>query len=148
MPTCMTARRALLSAEGLERLNKGGEAEAVIGPMSLDDPERQAVRAALAIDRGEVEEAMRLVTDGPKSTPGSPSYADSALTHQKPAAAVAHFGPHSADPDDRRILFSLGTALKLVGQDAEARCRSDAARRFDALAALAAHTRAEGRVRR
>jgi tetratricopeptide (TPR) repeat protein len=139
-PDDRASRLAL--AEGLRRLNRGREAEAVLAPMSADDPDARAVRAALAIDRGDVDEATRLATEGPEGHAGLALLRGQlALTRHEPAAAVVHFrAALAADPDDRRILFSLGTALRLVGHYAESRRRCDAARRFDALAGLAART--------
>jgi tetratricopeptide (TPR) repeat protein len=138
----------LALAEGLRRQGGAGygHAEAILAPLPTTDPDARTLRAQLALDRGDPGAAARLVADGPESHAGLARLRGKfALTHHDPVAAVGHLRTALAlQPSDRTTLFTLGTALKLVGDSEGSRSCLAAARRYDALAALAARTTERG----
>ncbi|APW61847.1 tetratricopeptide repeat protein [Paludisphaera borealis] len=137
-PEDRASRLAL--AEGLRRLGRGAEAAPLLVPLPADDADARAIRAALALDRSDLDEASALIAEGPEMHAETARLRGLlALSRHDHATAAAHFRTALAiKPDDRRTLSSLGTALKLTGQDAEAARYFAEVRRFDLLSALTA----------
>ncbi|MDR3623180.1 MAG: tetratricopeptide repeat protein [Paludisphaera borealis] len=137
-PEDRASRLAL--AEGLRRLGRGAEAAPLLVPLPADDADARAVRAALALDRSDLDEASGLIAEGPEMHAETARLRGLlALSRHDHATAATHFRTALAiKPDDRRTLSSLGTALKLTGQDAEAARYFAEVRRFDLLSALTA----------
>lgn len=137
-PEDRVSRLAL--AEGLRRLGKGVEAEPLLARLPDADADARAVRAALALDRSDLDEAAGLIADGPENHAETARLGGLlALARHDHATAVDRFRAALAvKPDDRRALHGLGTALRLTGREAEGAPFLEAARRYDALTALTA----------
>lgn len=130
----------LALAEGLRRLGKGALAEPLLIALPTDDADARVLRAALALDRSDVDEASALLAEG--------DAAHAATARMRGLLAMAqrdHDGAVESlraalalRPDDRRSLHALGTVLTLLDREAEAAPYLDAARRYDALTALTA----------
>ncbi len=108
-------------AENERRLGRLAEAESVLAPLSALDPDARAVRARLAIDRGAVDVAERLLSDGPAGHPGLERLRGRLALGRGDARAADHFRAALAvEPDDRDALFGLGQSLRAAGQAAQA----------------------------
>jgi tetratricopeptide (TPR) repeat protein len=136
----MDRESRLALGEGLRRVGKGAEAGPIVEPLPAGDPDARSLRAALALDRSDLDEAAALIAEGPDSHAETARLRGLlALSRHDPAAAADWFrAALAARPDDRRALNSLGVALKLTGRDDEAARRLESAARYDALAALTA----------
>jgi tetratricopeptide (TPR) repeat protein len=108
-------------------------AAAALRPMPDSDADARALRARLAIERGEIELAQKLVRDGPEHHVrlnvyrGQLAFPNSAAD----AAAFYRLALHQ-DPDDRDALHGLGTASRKLG-DPKAAEYLDRAARHDKL---------------
>ena len=125
-------------AEGLRRLARPDEARKILEPLPSTDADGRAVRAWLAIDRGDLECAEELAALGPPDHPRLAQLRGQlALKRDDAQVAVRYFQQaYAAAPDDRVTLAGLATALKLNGQSAAAEPFLAQIRRFDELAPL------------
>jgi tetratricopeptide (TPR) repeat protein len=133
-PEDRASRLAL--ADCLRGLGRLDQADAALNPLPQDDPEARALRARIALDRGDVEHAEALVGSGPDDD--HPTLArfrgQLALTRGDAPAAVRNFRRAlEADPHDRDAQFGLGQALSLAGDPEAARPYSRAASDRDRL---------------
>jgi Flp pilus assembly protein TadD len=128
----------LVLAEGLRRMNRVEEANAVLAPLPDTDPEALALRVMLALEGEDDDQAERLLREAP---PDEPTLAEArgrlALKRGDVEAAVrAYRRAVETAPHDRGSLQGLGAALRLAG-DAEGAARAfEAADRHDAITPL------------
>ncbi len=113
----------LALAEALGRMGRGEQAETVLAPLPDSDSDVQLARARLAMNRGDLESAPRLVARGPERHPGLARLRCLiALSNRDPNAAVHHLQiARELDPDDRSVQNALRVALRLAGNADSAR---------------------------
>jgi tetratricopeptide (TPR) repeat protein len=135
--------------EGLRRLDRLDQAEAVLAALPATDSDAGAQRVHLLMARTDFSSAESLLADGP---PDHPELArlrgQLALRRRDGQSAVYHFRlAHRADPLDHVTLSGLGTALRMVGRTEEALPYLEAARRYESVWALVARAAtAEGEL--
>jgi predicted Zn-dependent protease len=125
-------------AETLRQTGRREEAERVISNLPESDLEARALRARIALDRGDDRAVVAILAAGP------PDHAELnrlrgwfALAHHDGPAAVRHFrAAYAAEPDDRNTVFGLGSAFALVGDHAAAEPFLRDAKAYDTLGAL------------
>ena len=102
------------------------------------DPDARAVRARIALDRGDDRAVEAILAGGPADHPELARLRGRfALAHRDGPAAVRHFrAAYAAEPDDRDTVFGLGTALALVGDRAAAAPFLRDSKAYDTLGAL------------
>lgn len=107
----------LALAESFRRNSEFDRAEETLLPLSSADPDALALRAQMAIDRGDPEQATSLAAGGPADHPRLNVLRGQLALHRRDAgAAVALFrAAAEAAPDDRDALHGLGRALELTG---------------------------------
>jgi Flp pilus assembly protein TadD len=146
-PDDRASRLAL--AEGMRRTARVDRAPEVLAPLGDSDPDALALRARIALDRGEPEEAARLLAGSSTSHAGlSRLRGLLALSRSDARAAVRELvRAYRMEPDDRQTIVSLGVALTLLG-DAEGARRFQVAverrRAYDAIASRLASPDAAG----
>ncbi len=125
----------LTLAEGLRRLGRQADALAALAVLGESDLEAQAIRARLAIDRGEPAEAQAILASGPVNQPELAELrGELALTRRDGPTAVVEFRRAlAAQRDDRRCLNGLAQALRVSGHDQAAQPLFAAVQRHDAL---------------
>jgi tetratricopeptide (TPR) repeat protein len=125
-------------AETLRQIGRRQEASGLLSVLPELDPDARAVRARIALDRGDDPAAEALLAGGPADHPELARLRGRfALAHRDGPAAVRHFrAAHAAEPDDRDTIFGLGTALALVGDRTAAAPFLRDAKAFDTLGAL------------
>ena len=130
----------LALAEALRRLDRPDEADRVLAPLPASDPDARVERVLLAMGRGDFAASESLLADGLDDHPGLARLRGQLALHRRDGeAAVRQFRiAVAADPTDRLALQGLGTALGMLGRDADARSYLEAVRRHDALWALVA----------
>jgi tetratricopeptide (TPR) repeat protein len=131
-------------AEYLRRLGRLAEAETALAPLPDSDPEARAAHVRLALDRGAVDVAARLLAEGPADHPMLERLRGRlAMARDDGAsAAVVHYRTAlAADPDDRDTLFGLGQALRLAGKPEDAKSYLQAAHVRDRLERLIENAR-------
>src|SRR5262249_21373418 len=108
----------LALVEGLRRLGRIDEAQHFLQPLSDDDQEVLAHRAAIVRDQGDLECMERLLAGGPANHPRLAQLRGQlALRRGDGAAALRHFQvAYTANRDDPITLTGLATALKQTGQ--------------------------------
>ena len=128
----------LVLAEGLRRMNRLDEAETTLAPLPADDGPARALRALVAVDRGDDGEADRLLREGSGSDPELAAVRARLALKRGDAeeAARAYRLALAASPHDRALLHGLGTALRLAGDADEAAKSFEAADRHDAITPL------------
>ncbi len=109
-------------AETLRQVGRREEALSVVSMLPEADPEACAVRARIALDRGDEQGFKAILRAAPADHPELALLAGRfALAHQDGKAAVERLRAALAgSPDDRDVLFGLGTALALTGDHAAA----------------------------
>jgi tetratricopeptide (TPR) repeat protein len=125
-------------AETLRQIGRRDEASEVLAVVPGSDPSARAVRARIALDRGDDRAARAILAEGPADHPElNRLRGQFALAHHDAPAAVRHFrAAYSALPDDRDTVFGLGTALALVGYHAAAAPYLRDSKAHDTLGAL------------
>jgi tetratricopeptide (TPR) repeat protein len=108
----------LVLAEGLRRLGRPAEASRVLAVLAELDPEAQAIRARLAIDRGDRAAAEAIVARVPaESVELAALRGELALARRDGPGAAAQFRRALAEQSDRRVcLNGLAQALRIAGQ--------------------------------
>jgi tetratricopeptide (TPR) repeat protein len=108
----------LTLGEGLRRLGRPAEALEVVASLGGSDPEALAIRARLALDRGDLTAAEVILAQAPSEHPELAELrGQSALMRRNGPNAVAQFQRAlAARPDDRGCLSGLAQALRLSGQ--------------------------------
>lgn len=125
-------------AESLRQATRFDEADKVLGTLPADDPEAIALRARVALDRGDPQKAETLLKAG------DPLYAGIAklrgrlaLSRRDWPRAAEQFGIAIRDmPEDRDTLFGLGHSLTQLGETKEAEGYIEKARAQDQLNAF------------
>ena len=95
----------------------------VLAPLGESDPDTRALRAQIALDRGEPEEAARLLA-GPASSHAGLCRLRGQLALSRSDARTAvgeRVRAYRLEPDDRQTIVSLGIALTLLGEAGAAR---------------------------
>jgi tetratricopeptide (TPR) repeat protein len=135
-------------AETLRQIGRTDEAMSMLAVLSESDPDARAVRARIALDRGDDRAAEAILAGGPADHAELALLRGQfALAHGDGPAAVRHFrAAYGALPDDRDTAFGLGTALALVRDHAAAAPLLRDAKAYDTLGALL--TRAANRANR
>jgi tetratricopeptide (TPR) repeat protein len=125
-------------AETLRQVGRREEAARVLSVLPESDPDARAVRARIALDRGDDRAVAAILAGGPADHPELARLRGRfALAHRDGPAAVRHFrDAYAAEPDDRDTVFGLGTALALVGDHAAAAPFLRDSRAYDTLGAL------------
>jgi tetratricopeptide (TPR) repeat protein len=135
-PSDRASRVAL--AETLRQLGRREEAMTVLAVLPDSDPDARAVRARIALDRGDEPAVEALLAGGPDDHPELARLRGRfALAHGDARAALRHFrAAHAVEPDDRDTVFGLGTALALLGDREAAAPFLRASKALDTLGAL------------
>jgi tetratricopeptide (TPR) repeat protein len=125
---------SLALAENLRRLGRLDEAEKALARLPTHDPDGQAARARIALDRGDVAAASFILESGPPNHTALARLRGRLALARGDAEAVGHYRAALAgDPDDRDTLFGLGQALRLAGQADAAAPYLQSARQRDQL---------------
>src|SRR5262249_35456350 len=108
----------LTLSEGLRRLGRPAEAAEALAALEESDPDAQAIRARLAIDRGDRTAAESIVSRGPADHAELAGLRGQiALARRDGPNAVVEFRRALAVyPDHRACLGGLAQALRLSGQ--------------------------------
>ena len=140
-------RSRIAWADTLRSAGRLDEADAALAPLSADDAEARAVRARLALDRGDLRAGEVFLADGPidhfdfardrARLAFAPGDWKAVLVHSRAAIAV--------EPTDRESLASLGLALTRLGKLDEAKIFLDRAAAQDRLTTLISHAVAVGK---
>lgn len=135
----------------MRRTSRIDRARELLRPLADDDPDALALRAQLALDRGDQEEASRLLAGSSRSHAGLARLRGLlALARRDAPAAVRELClAYRLEPDDRQTIVSLGTALTLLGDRDAARAVQDAVgrlRTYDAIVSRLASPEAAGPV--
>lgn len=125
-------------ADALRQATRFDEAVEALEPLSADDGDAIALRARIALDRGDAEEAEALLQTGPDDHPGLARLRGRvALSRRDWTAAARHFRiALDGLPEDRDSLFGLGHSLTQLGQADKAEAYVLKARDQDLLTAL------------
>jgi tetratricopeptide (TPR) repeat protein len=121
-------------ATGYARTNDLDQAEAALAPLPDSDPDARALRVQIAIDRGDLEAAERLLRDGPAGHARLDFFRGRLALHRNDPhrAADAFRSVLRQDPTDRDALDGLSVALRNLG-DPKFREFQQAAWRHDQL---------------
>jgi tetratricopeptide (TPR) repeat protein len=135
-PSDRWSRLAL--TENYRRMGRLSEAESTLAALPRDDVEAIALRAYLALDRQEQEEAERLLANGPTDDPILARLKGRfALSqHDIPTALENFRKSYAGDPENRETLFGLIAALEMSGNDKAALPLRQVARHLDRLSGL------------
>lgn len=119
-PNDRASRIAL--AENLIRQDNTDEFNRVVACLPANDPDVLALRVELALNQGNANEAKTLLSQGPADDPDLARYRGDLALRQRdwPTAAHDFRIALSSNPDDRKALFGLGSALRGLGQPDEA----------------------------
>jgi tetratricopeptide (TPR) repeat protein len=131
-------RSRLALAEELRGLNRVLEAEQVLAVLPESDTEAQALRARLALDRGDPKAAQAMLAAGPRDDPDLAMLRGRlALARRDLPEAIREYRlALAAHPDQRDVLLGLGRALRLAGDHRAAEPYLQAAADRDGLALL------------
>lgn len=112
----------LALAEALWRAHRADEAADALAPLPEADPDARALRARMALDRGDLDAVEAELSGPPDDHPGLARLrARMALARGEPAAAVGHFRlALAADPRDHATKHGLALALEAAGAADEA----------------------------
>jgi tetratricopeptide (TPR) repeat protein len=146
-PDDRVSRLAL--AETLRRLGRLDQADATLAALGPTEREARAVRARVALDRGDTAAAEAVLGSDAGDERGASSSelrGRLALGRGDATAAVRHFRVAlEIAPDDRDAQFGLSQALRLTGQAESARPLAESARAQDRLEWLVQNARAPNR---
>jgi tetratricopeptide (TPR) repeat protein len=135
-PDDLGSRAAL--AETLRQLGRTDEATNLLAILPESDPDARAVRARIALDRGDDRAVEAILAGGPADDPELARLRGQfALAHRDGPAAVRHFrAAYGTLPDDRDTVVGLAAALALVGDHAAAAPFLRDSKAYDTLGAL------------
>jgi tetratricopeptide (TPR) repeat protein len=125
----------LALVESLRQQGLGDDAEAALTPLPATDLDARALRAGIAMERGDTRAAAAWLAEGPADHPALAMLRGRlALSTRDVPTAIRHYrAALAAEPHQRDALFALGRALKLAGQAAAADHSQDAALAHHAL---------------
>ncbi len=131
-PTDRSSRLAL--AKSYQLSNKFAEAEDTLAPLGSSDPDARALRALMAIERGDIATALELARAEPADHLRLNCLRGQLALHQADArrAATCFRLALKSDPEERDAIHGLGTALRQLG-DPRAKELLDRAARLDKL---------------
>ena len=134
----------LALAEIYRRMGRQEDSESTLEPLAAADPDADAIRVQIAFDRGEIEQADRLLALGKADNPALARLRGAeALGCRRVQTAVEQFRiAYAANPDDHETVFGLWAALELQGDKAKAQPIRDAAHNLDRLNSLLQRGRA------
>ncbi|WP_169977126.1 tetratricopeptide repeat protein [Tautonia rosea] len=123
-------------------LDKGAslkEINELLEPMA-DDPDAIALMAQMALDRGAIEEAERLLDLGPADHVTLARLRGGLVMQREgPEASLPYFRTaYEIDPNRRETIVGLGQALRAAGRKEEAQPFLDQARAMDVLSGILA----------
>jgi predicted Zn-dependent protease len=104
-------------AENLRQLGRRADAENTLSVLDISDPTVRALRAGLALDRGDDQAAEALLNEGPAENPRLALLRGKfALARGDGPAAARYFrSAYDADPDNRDAVIGLADALTKIG---------------------------------
>ncbi len=119
-PEDVWSRLAL--ADALENMGRLDDAEKALAPLADSNPDAQAAKARLAIDRGDMAAAEKLLAEGPEDHPQLARLRGKLDLRRRDAeAALRHFRTSdAAEPYNRDTIFGIAQALRLAGKTDEA----------------------------
>jgi tetratricopeptide (TPR) repeat protein len=122
----------LALAQVARHLGQAATAEEALAPLAADDAAARAIRAELALDRGDPDAAERFLGDPAGETPETARVRGPLRLAQGrlPEAIAALRRALAGAPDDHEIVRALATALRAAG-DPEADAMGDRAERMD-----------------
>ncbi len=125
-------------AGSLRRIGRVDDAWKALEPLPDSDPEARALRAELALERGDLAAAEALLAGGPSDHAGLARLRGRlALGKRDGPSALRHFTvADAAEPGSRDVTLGLAQAWTLIGDEAKARPYLEAARRHDAMFSL------------
>ena len=134
-------------AGSLRRIGRVDDAWKALEPLPDSDPEARALRAQLALERGDRAAAEALLAEGPTDHAGLARLRGRlALAERDGPAALRHFTvADAAEPGSRDVTLGLAQAWTLIGDEAKAKPYLEAARRHDAMFSLLRRARIRGR---
>jgi tetratricopeptide (TPR) repeat protein len=117
-PDDHNSRLALVDA--LRKLQRLDEAEKELGLLPLDNPDARAARAMLALDRGNDEEAEKILSEGPTQHLGLALLRGRlAMARNDNLKAIAAFkAALTADPENREAVFGYAHSLQRANDPA------------------------------
>jgi tetratricopeptide (TPR) repeat protein len=139
----------LALSENLQALGRLDDALKCLTALSDADPDARAMRARLAIDRGDLASASSLLASGPEKHSGLARLRGRmALLHKDSKEAMRQFEiADEAEPNQRDTLSGLATAARMAGDNETAERYGKRTREHDALSALLQRAAtAEGRA--
>jgi tetratricopeptide (TPR) repeat protein len=138
-------RSRLTLADGYRQMGQLDLANEALAPLPADDLDALALRAQVALERGDREETARLLDKGPSDQPDLARVRGKLLLAEgKPVEAATSLRlALAATPDDRSVFFTLAAALRSAGDLEGAKRYQEAARRHDVLTPLIAKASAE-----
>jgi tetratricopeptide (TPR) repeat protein len=133
-------------ADSLRRVGRVDDAWKALEPLPDSDPEARALRALLALERGDRATAKALLLEGPTDHAGLARLRGRlALAERDGQAALRHFTvADAAEPGSRDVTLGLAQAWTLIGDEAKAKRYLEAAKRRDAMFSLLNRARAPG----
>ena len=128
----------LALAENLRQLGRREEADGVLAPLPMSDPEARVVRVRIALDRNDDELTDKLLAEAPQGVPELDRLIGRrALARRDGKTGLTHYrAAYEAQPDHRDGVFGLGQALAMTGDAEGAAPWVAMAKDFDALGTL------------
>jgi tetratricopeptide (TPR) repeat protein len=122
----------------LNRMEEAQEAQELLAALPEGDPQARAVRASLALDRGDLKATQAILAQGPAGDLDlAPLRGRLALARRDAQTAIREYQLAIAGrPDQRDILFGLGRALRMAGEHRAAEPYLKAAADLDSLQLL------------
>ncbi len=125
-------------AGSLRRIGRVDDAWKALEPLPDSNPEARALRAELALERGDLAAAEALLAGGPSDHAGLARLRGRlALGKRDGPSALRHFTvADAAEPGSRDVTLGLAQAWTSIGDEAKAKPYLEAARRHDAMFSL------------
>lgn len=119
-------------------LSRPAEAEKLLEPLPVDDPEAVDRRARLALARGDYTRVEELLAGASDAHAGLARLHGALALHKRDAQeAIRHFqNALELEPDDRDAILGLARAYTLAGDTEKAEPYREAGRRLDEIATL------------
>jgi tetratricopeptide (TPR) repeat protein len=120
------------------RMGLHEQADSTLESLPAEDPEANAIRVQIALDRQDNSKAEQLLALGRSEDPNLARLRGrQALARRDAPSAVRHLRiAYAADPQEHETLFGLSTALELLGDEKQARSIRETAQDLDRLNTL------------